>query len=135
MGVVWDTNVFISTLILHGRSAAILAQALWGEKFKLLVSEPILAEYFDVAIRPRFRSTREDVRELLERLSPWMRIVHPLRSVREHRLRDPDDLKFLTCAVAGHARYLVTGDKDLLDLERHGQVTIVPPRSFLKAIQ
>jgi uncharacterized protein len=42
--------------------------------------------------------------------------------------RDPDDLPVLGTAPAGKAELLVTGDEDLLALERHGGVAILTPR-------
>ena len=131
--VVFDTNVFISTFILHGRSTR-LAQVLFEGKFTLLVSEEILDEYFEVAIRPRFHSTPGEVKELLGRLVPWMHLVHDPRPIRVSRLRDPEDLMFLKCAATGHAQFLVTGDKALLVLRRYRQVPIVSPRRFLQEL-
>lgn len=40
--------------------------------------------------------------------------------------RDPEDDKFLPAAVEGGARFLLTGDRDLLDLESHSGVLKVP---------
>lgn len=45
--------------------------------------------------------------------------------------RDPDDDKFLECAVAGHARYLVTGDQDLRELDSFRGITILTVGEFL----
>lgn len=52
--------------------------------------------------------------------------------------RDPKDDIFLACALAGQCDYLVTGDRDLLDLQGHpglGQLRIVTPREFLEAVK
>lgn len=127
--IVWDTNIFISVFLLHGRST-VLAKSLFNRKFTLFVSEPVLAEYFEVAVRPRFRSSHGEVRELLEKLSPWLHLVHPLQPLENLSLRDPSDLKFVECAVAGHARYLVTGDQDLLTLKEYRHIRIVSLRIF-----
>ena len=132
--VVWDTNVFISTFLFHGRSS-ILAQMLFDGRFTLLVSESILEEYFEVAIRPRFRVSHQEVRELLANMAPWMLLIHPPLPLRsQHFLRDPDDAKFLECAVAGRARYLVTGDMDLLSLKHYRSAAIRSVAAFLKII-
>jgi predicted nucleic acid-binding protein len=45
--------------------------------------------------------------------------------------RDPSDNKFLECAVAGKARVIISGDKDLLSLGRYRQVRIQTPAQFL----
>ena len=46
--------------------------------------------------------------------------------------RDPKDNMFLDCAVAGGAKYLVSGDKDLLMLKGVAGVKILSPAEFLK---
>ncbi len=45
---------------------------------------------------------------------------------------DPDDNRVLECAVEGQADFIVTGDKDLLRLNRFQNVTIIPPRAFIE---
>ena len=45
--------------------------------------------------------------------------------------RDPDDDKFLECAVAGRAKYLVTGDRDLRELGSFRGITILTAGEFL----
>lgn len=47
---------------------------------------------------------------------------------------DPDDNKFLACAKAGNANYIVTSDIHLLSLGRFGDVEIVTPKAFLQGI-
>jgi predicted nucleic acid-binding protein len=44
---------------------------------------------------------------------------------------DPDDDKFLTCAAAAKARYVVSGDRDLLDVSPFGRFEVVRPRELL----
>lgn len=46
--------------------------------------------------------------------------------------RDPDDDEVLAVAVLGMAEVVITGDKDLLVLGRHGDVDIVAPADFLQ---
>ncbi len=58
-----------------------------------------------------------------------LEIVQPVKGSR-----DPDDDKFLSVAVSGHAEYLISGDKDLLTLGRVGSVSIVSPAGFLAAV-
>ena len=43
----------------------------------------------------------------------------------EVKCRDPDDQKFLDCATGGRADFLVTGDRDLLEMKRLGRTRIV----------
>jgi hypothetical protein len=49
--------------------------------------------------------------------------------------RDPKDDKFLACAVEGRAHYLISSDRDLLDLRHYRDVAIVNPGQFLLALE
>jgi predicted nucleic acid-binding protein len=50
-------------------------------------------------------------------------------------LRDPTGTPVLACAVEGHADYVVTGDRDLLDLGRFRDIPIVSPAAFAALLQ
>ena len=47
---------------------------------------------------------------------------------------DPDDDKFIECALAARADYIVSRDRHLLDLENPFGIIIVDDRSFLKRL-
>jgi uncharacterized protein len=87
-------------------------------RFTLLLSEPILEEIDDVVSRPEVRRrlsmTVVEAAALIELLRRRSALVTP--TVRIARSRDPDDDKFLECAVAGSADYVVSADTDLLTL-------------------
>ncbi|MBM3283314.1 PIN domain-containing protein, partial [Candidatus Gottesmanbacteria bacterium] len=48
---------------------------------------------------------------------------------------DPEDNKFLECAVGGKARFIVSGDNHLLAIKEYGQILIVTPATFLSKTQ
>jgi predicted nucleic acid-binding protein len=47
---------------------------------------------------------------------------------------DPDDDRYLECAVEGHAEYIVSGDRHLLALGTYRDIAIMSPRVFLAAL-
>ena len=49
--------------------------------------------------------------------------------------RDPEDDKFLACAVEGEAAYLVSGGEHLLSLKHFQGVSIVRPADFVRLIE
>ena len=49
----------------------------------------------------------------------------------KQRSRDPDDDRFLSCALAGNAKAVISRDKDLLVLEKPFGIQILTPRQFL----
>ena len=107
-----DTNLFVRGL-LRGAVTMPLIQA-WKEgHFRLVTSEELIAELFEVLARPKFSRyfTRDDVQELGELIYEQAEIVEP--TVHVAFCRDPKDNMFLDVAIAGQVPYLVTGDDDL----------------------
>ena len=127
---VLDTNVILSAL-LFGGSTGELVTAWQTGLFRLLLSRAILEEILRVLAYPKFHLTESEIRGLVEEeLIPFAETVI-VRREPAVQLRDPDDLPVVACALAGRARYLVTGDADLLSLERVRQVEVIRPADFL----
>ena len=56
-------------------------------------------------------------------------------NVSEHvkgACRDPEDDKFISCAISANADYIVTGDKDLSDLKKYQFIRIIHASDFIK---
>lgn len=129
---VLDTNVVVSSLLFHGQASHLVP--LWqARRFVPLVSRPILREYLRVLAYPKFRLTAEEVRQAIEELLPYAEPVSPVKRLRV--IRDPADNRFLECAVAGKAQYLVSGDKDLLSLRSFQGISIVTVGEFLAIVE
>ena len=121
----------ISALLFSGTAARLVP--LWqSRRITVLISREILTEYLRVFAYPKFQLSDQEIRPLIEEeLLPFVdtiRIRRPLAVVR----RDPDDDKFLECAVAGRAQYLVTGDRDLRELGSFRGTTILSAGEFLE---
>jgi len=134
MRVVLDTNTLVSALLFHGTASRLIP--LWQSgRMTLLISGPILEEYLRVLAFPKFRVTDQEIRGLIEEeVLPFVETVKPPRRLL-HPCRDPEDAKFLECAVAGRARYLVTGDQDLRVLGTYRRVSILTVGEFLETIR
>jgi len=101
----------------------------------LLVSAPIVLEYQRVLAYPKFDLTAEEIRALIENeLLPYAEVVEVKKSDR-YVPEDPSDDKFIDCALAGKADYLVTGDRHLLALGQVEDVPILTVTSFLSAFR
>jgi len=122
--LVLDTNVLVSAPLFRSTAPA-LFDAWRGERFRLAVSEPILDEYARVLEYPKFRlRERETIAIMRQLVLPYCdRFLTP----DQPRLcSDPDDDKFIHCALAAHAAALVSGDKAVLRLgARCGGVAII----------
>ena len=138
--VVLDTNVFVRALKSRSQassSARVVRLWLLEKKIQLLVCRELIAEYLGV-----FQAVLGLNDELIDR---WQRrfASDPRSTVvrlgRRYRAsRDPDDNLLLATATAGRAAYLVTNDRDLLELpdgfQRTLKYQILTPRRFLESV-
>ncbi|MDE2058985.1 MAG: putative toxin-antitoxin system toxin component, PIN family [candidate division NC10 bacterium] len=133
MRVVLDTNTLISALLFSG-TASRLVPVWQSRRITVLLSGAILQEYLRVLTYPKFRLSNQEVRGLIEEeLLPFVETVRVRKRFAVVQ-RDPEDNKFLECAVAGQAEHLVTGDQDLLELGAYRGITILTVGNFLSQI-
>ncbi|TMB67361.1 MAG: putative toxin-antitoxin system toxin component, PIN family [Deltaproteobacteria bacterium] len=128
--VVLDTNTVVSALLFSGISSKLVS--LWQKGLITpLLSREILDEYLRVLSYPKFDLSEGEIKELIqEEILPYAEVVKPKRRLRVVQ-RDPSDNKFVECAVAGKARVIISGDKELLSLGRYRQIRIQSPAQFL----
>ena len=121
----------ISALLFSGTAARLVP--LWqSRRITVLISREILTEYLRVFAYPKFQLSEQEIRPLIEEeLLPFVETIRVRRRLAVVR-RDPDDDKFLECAVAGRAQYLVTGDRDLRELGSFRGTTILSAGEFLE---
>jgi putative PIN family toxin of toxin-antitoxin system len=148
--VVFDTNVFVQALTSKGGPAVRCLEYFEQGRITLAVSRATLEEIEDVLSRSHFRLkypwlTDESVAALLERL--MYRGIY-VRQVPQHFTypRDPDDEPYLNLAIEIAADYLVSRDRDMLDLmlwereegrefqKRFRSLKIVAPDEFLRIV-
>lgn len=128
MKAVFDTNVLIAAFVADGLCSRLLTRARKGH-FKLFACPCIFLEFRRILAK-KLKASPEEVKQALEILSEALAgVVEPQEEVRDV-CRDKDDDQVLACARAAGADFLVTGDEDLLVLERFGDVRIVRPREF-----
>ena len=134
---VLDTNILISGFITPRGTPAKLLQAWRAERFDLVTSPPILVELYEALCRPkiqiRYHLSAEDIHNFVTLLASAS-IVVPGTTRVSASLQDIDDLMVLATAIESQSAYLVTGDRELLDLERLQSVHIITPSAFLKII-
>jgi putative PIN family toxin of toxin-antitoxin system len=133
--VVLDTNVVLSALLFaQGRLAAIRLAWQHG-RCRPLASKATIAELLRVLAYPKFGLTAEQQEELLADYLPHCTIVRtPATPPHTPPCRDPYDLPFLRLAASGKADYLVTGDKDLLEVSGKTSYSIITADKFLALI-
>jgi len=130
--VVLDTNVLVSAVISPtGPPARVLELAADGA-FQLIVSPPIIAEYEGVLARRRFGLSVGTVHAIVASIRKLSIEIVPSEPLAY--CRDPGDDKFLACACATGAEFLVTGNARHFPRLFQG-VRIVPPAIFLREIE
>jgi putative PIN family toxin of toxin-antitoxin system len=129
--VVLDTNVVVSAaLATHGLPARLITVVATG-KVSLYLSEPTIQEYAAVLARPKFaRIGAPYVRQFIGLMVRKATLVAPRTVVAA--CPDEDDNRFLECAEAGRAHYLVTGNRRHFP-ERWKMTRVVTPREFFEA--
>lgn len=126
--IVLDTNVLVSAMLSrHGNEALVLRLARSGN-FLACVSAQILDEYDRVLRRPAFRLPVASVEELLHYLRTECLLVAPQAAVNASP--HEADNRFLECAQAAGANFLVTGNKRHFPKEWKG-TQVVNAREFL----
>src|SRR5262245_32761689 len=103
-----------------GPAARLFLDFVEAGRLALYVSDAILDEVRDVLSRPRIRAknpalTDEAVAEFCDRVRHVAQKIDPVPATFA-LARDPDDEPYLNLAIAAAADYLVTRDKDMLDL-------------------
>lgn len=133
--VVIDTNHIMSAILsARGASAKLIDWMTRDEDyFQLLLSEPIWKEYTTVAewLIPSLKHReKERIMQVLRFQAVW---IEP--DIRLDVCADNDDNRFLECAVAGNADYLVTKNIRHFPYKRYADVKIVRIRTFLNALE
>ena len=132
--VVLDTNVLVSALILRGQLKRLVE--FWkGGAIVIVFTRETFSEFRQVLEYPRFSLTQGEKKAIVEiEVYPFAKFVEPTETLSGVCV-DPDDDKFLTCAVAARADYLVSGDRGLLQLRRVGETDIIKPSELIRILE
>ena len=129
MRIVLDTNVLISGIFFSGLPGKIL-QAWHSQKLQLFVSVEILDEYFSVAERLTNRYAGVEYEEILGLIVQNAELVQ-VTDLPDPVCEDPDDDKFLACALASNTNIIVSGDSDLLKVSGYCGIQVLTPKAFV----
>lgn len=128
MRIVIDTNVLISGIIFGGKPSKII-ELLFGKKISVFASPEMVDEYKRIYGELGERYAKRTHNELNE-------IINSMNILPSHShidaCRDPDDNKFIECAIDNRCIYIVSGDKDLLVLEQYEDIGILTVSEFLE---
>ena len=133
MRVVADTNVIVSGILWIGAPHTILIAA-ENARLTLSTSPALLQELEGVLKRPKFVPRLRDLQVTAEEVTAaYARLAHIVSPRRVMRLvaADPADDEVLACALAARAKFIITGDSDLLQLRSYTRISILSPAAFI----
>jgi uncharacterized protein len=126
--IIIDTNLWISFLITKDFTQ--LDEIIFSRHGILVFSQELLEEFLEVARRPKFRRffSASDIEKILENIDEYADFVKVQTKIKV--CRDPKDNFLLSLSVDGNADFLLTGDKDLLELSKFGETAIITISDF-----
>jgi len=132
--IVVDTNIIVSALLKPDSLPDLIINMILNKNFNLCLSEDIFDEYQQVLGRGKFKGLDQvKTRRLLLKIKKDAKFVNPSVSVDVIK-RDPEDNKFLECALEAKADYLITGNIKHFSFKKFRSTFIVTPRDFLDII-
>lgn len=126
MKVILDTNVIVAAFATRGLCYAVFELCL--DRLEIVLSEAILAETF-THLSGKIKLPPAQCDAILSYLRANS-IISEVDDPDPTSCRDKDDLHILGLAHHSSADFIVTGDKDLLELVRYKNTEIVTPREF-----
>ena len=132
--VVIDANVWISAMLNPGKPLELI-QKFRLKLFQVYYPEWLITELRKLPSRKKFKSklTNEQVARFIL-LIKHKAILAKLDNVLTIS-RDPKDNPYLACAKATACDFLISGDRDLLDLKHYGQTKIINTAEFLQILK
>ncbi len=139
MIVILDTSVVLSHLLSRGNNnTAQIFKLAKSKKIILAICKETLRELkiklssYEIKKLPQYRASLNAI------FIAWYQYnakMYRLRSTDiKFNVRDPNDCMYLQLALISRADYLLSGDKDLLILEKVGKTCITQPKVFMKKI-
>jgi putative PIN family toxin of toxin-antitoxin system len=133
---VLDTNIAVSALLFANARLAPIRLAWQAIKFAPLASTATTEELIRVLGYAKFKLSSADRDELLADYLPYCTtVIVPRKVPKIPSCRDPWDLPFLQLAAHARADFLVTGDRDLLDIRAKMRFAIVTAETFMSKLE
>lgn len=132
MRIVIDTNVLVSAAVTGRNPEAVILFIVGNSDYEWVVSTEIITEYKEVLSRSRLRLKQEQKER-------WFNILDAATTLIEVNIEvdfptDQKDAKFLACAAASEADFLITGDRDFTEAQTLVNTTIISVYLFKRLV-
>lgn len=131
MRLVLDTNVIIAAFASRGLCAEVFEICL--SDHAVILSEHIISETYEKLVK-KIRLPENTAQSIIEYLRDTAEVVEP-EPIDESVCRDKDDVKIIGTALKGKAKFIITGDDDLLVLKSYKGIRMVTPREFWSVLR
>ena len=129
MKIILDTNVLISGIFFTGPPSQIL-KAWKNSKLQIVLSQEFLDEYQRVAESLAANFPTVDILPIIELITIHGQLIDT-KNFDVSVCDDPDDNKFIECAIASNCKIIISGDKHLLNVSGFQGTTVLKPRDFV----
>ena len=133
MKITVDTNFLISATQWSYSVSHKLLRRLIEDNHEIFTTNETLSEFAEILDRD-FKYEKEEIRDKVEKLIAVVKIVQVEDKINLIK-RDPDDNVIIECALASLSDYVITYDKDLLDIEEYMGIKIVRPDVLLELLR
>jgi putative PIN family toxin of toxin-antitoxin system len=127
--VVFDTNIFISAFVIPESLAEKAIFKIIEGKDSLVISKDIINEVLSV-LSSKFERDREALSHVAVTLTEIAELVKPSKRIKI--FKDEPDNRIVECAISGEADFLVTGDKEMIQLREYKGVKIIRLKEYLE---
>ncbi len=135
MKLVLDTNIFISGLFFPNSNAGRLLKDCFNGKFELCLSNEIIAEIEKVLFYPKIRKKLKLNDEEIVNYCSLLKFnfhLFNIKKIKAKVLKDRNDDHILATLIASKADYLISGDDDLLSLNK--DYSIISLKEFIETV-
>ena len=126
--------MLVSALLFRGETSRLVE--IWKKgRIIPVISQGTFEEFKDVLAYPKFSLDENEIKKIVEEeILPFFEVVEVQKKI-SGICRDPQDDKFIACALSASAEFIVSGDKDLCDLGAYKSVKIIKVTEILKKFE
>jgi putative PIN family toxin of toxin-antitoxin system len=131
-----DANLYFSAFLKGGKPEAVIRRAA-KELDTLFITDDIIKEIRRILHNPILKLTPKQIDFIIADLEEYGHkiTIQPHHKAAPDACRDPEDIKYLECADAAKADYIVSGDNDLLDMIEYKGIKIVKANAYLEIVE
>ena len=130
--IILDTNLWISFLI--SKKFNQIDKLIENKEITIIFSDELIEEFINVVSRPKFKKyfSKKDIEKVLEYFDQFGELINVKSNIQI--CRDEKDNFLLNLSVDSGSDYLISGDKDLLVLEKIEETKIMTFADFIEDI-